>query len=166
MARILCPDFVPARDLLLTPSRSRLQNTAVFNFQSPKHGKLFPTGRTLLHFLGSRSDKVELTLRVTKAAKRDLGNHHSESDGYYKRRSTAIGLTGPVADGCQCGGFPMAGGTCRNLRRLPAGIWDVGWLCLGAVFSHTPISISHCSGCQSISCDADDRTKNVLQTRQ
>ena len=32
-------------------------------------------------------DKVDVTLRVTKAAKRGLGIHHSESHGYYKRKT-------------------------------------------------------------------------------
>jgi len=39
-------------------------------------------------------DKVDVILRVTKTAKRGLGIHHSESDVYYKRKSTAIGRLG------------------------------------------------------------------------
>ena len=41
MVGILRSDFSPARYLLPTTSRFRFQNTAVFQFQFPKNGKLF-----------------------------------------------------------------------------------------------------------------------------
>jgi len=47
------PYFSPARYNLSTTSCFRFQNTAVFQFQFPKHGKRFSPGRTLLHFWGS-----------------------------------------------------------------------------------------------------------------
>ena len=53
MTGILCPVFVPARYLLLTTSRFRFQNTAVFELQIPKHGNIFSAGDILLRFWGS-----------------------------------------------------------------------------------------------------------------
>jgi len=40
---------------------------------------------------GGWFNKVDVSLRVTKAAKCGQGIHHSESDGYYESQSTAIG---------------------------------------------------------------------------
>jgi len=61
MAGIVCPGFATAGYLLLPTSRFSFQNTAVFEFQTQQHGKLFSISRTLLHFRGSWTSRFRAT---------------------------------------------------------------------------------------------------------
>ena len=66
MDGILRPVLPAASYLLLTTSRFKFQNTAVFDFQIQKHGKLFSARRTLLHFWGSWANgKMRCQKRTT-----------------------------------------------------------------------------------------------------